>query len=52
MTLTTTKTARDFALNLPGVRWVFEKLGIDCCRGGVEELREGRESACAVKEKW
>lgn len=51
MTLTTTKTVRDLALNLPGVTWVFAKLGIDCSRGGGKELREACQNARVAEEK-
>jgi regulator of cell morphogenesis and NO signaling len=47
----TTKTVREFALNLPGVTWVVEKLGIDCCRGGGKRLPEACQSAGVGKEK-
>jgi regulator of cell morphogenesis and NO signaling len=51
MAVTTTKTVRNFVLNLPGVTRVLEKLGIDCCRGGGEELREACQSARVAEEK-
>lgn len=42
--LNTTKTVREFAVELPGATRVFEQLGIDYCCGGGRSLAE----ACAV----
>lgn len=44
MTLTTTKTVRDYAIETPQTIPVFEKLGIDYCCGGNRPLDE----ACAA----
>jgi regulator of cell morphogenesis and NO signaling len=44
MTLTTTKTVREYAIETPQTIPVFEKLGIDYCCGGNRPLDE----ACAV----
>jgi regulator of cell morphogenesis and NO signaling len=44
MTLTTTKTVRDYALEAPQTIRLFEKLGIDYCCGGNRPLDE----ACAA----
>jgi len=44
MTLTTTKTVRDYAIETPQTIPVFEKLGIDFCCGGNRPLEE----ACAA----
>ncbi|MBI3644665.1 MAG: iron-sulfur cluster repair di-iron protein [Acidobacteriales bacterium] len=44
MTLTTTKTVRDYAIETPQTIPVFEKLGIDYCCGGNRPLEE----ACAA----
>ena len=44
MTLTTTKTVRDYAIETPQTIPVFEKLGIDFCCGGNRPLAE----ACAA----
>jgi len=44
MTLTTTKTVRDYAIETPQTIPVFEKLGIDFCCGGNRPLDE----ACAT----
>jgi len=40
MTLTTTKTVRDYALEAPQTIPLFEKLGIDFCCGGNRPLEE------------
>ena len=40
MTLTTTKTVRDYAIETPQTIPVFEKLGIDFCCGGNRPLEE------------
>jgi len=40
MTLTTTKTVRDYALEAPPTIPLFEKLGIDFCCGGNRPLEE------------
>ena len=40
MTLTTTKTVRDYAIETPQTIPVFEKLGIDYCCGGNRPLDE------------
>ncbi len=40
MTLTTTKTVRDLALELPNATRIFEKLKIDYCCGGSRPLEE------------
>ena len=38
----TTKTVREYALEIPTATRIFEKLGIDyCCGGGNEEFPEG-----------
>ena len=44
MSLTTTKTVRELALEFPNATRVFEKLGIDYCCGGNKSLEE----ACAA----
>jgi regulator of cell morphogenesis and NO signaling len=44
MSLTTTKTVRELALEFPNATGVFEKLGIDYCCGGNKSLEE----ACAA----
>jgi len=44
MTLTATKTVRDYAIETPQTIPVFEKLGIDFCCGGNRPLEE----ACAA----
>jgi len=44
MTLTATKTVRDYAIETPQTIPVFEKLGIDYCCGGNRPLEE----ACAT----
>jgi regulator of cell morphogenesis and NO signaling len=44
MTLTATKTVRDYAIETPQTIPVFEKLGIDFCCGGNRPL----EDACAA----
>ncbi len=44
MTLTVTKTVRDYAIETPQTIPVFEKLGIDYCCGGNRPLDE----ACAA----
>lgn len=44
MTLTTTRTVRDYAIETPQTIPVFEKLGIDFCCGGNRPLEE----ACAA----
>jgi len=44
MTLTATKTVRDYAIETPQTIPVFEKLGIDYCCGGNRPLEE----ACAA----
>lgn len=43
MMLETTKTVREYALEMPGATRIFEKLGIDYCCGGGKSLAE----ACA-----
>jgi len=42
MTLSTEKTVRELAVEVPGATRVFEKLGIDYCCGGARSL----EAAC------
>jgi regulator of cell morphogenesis and NO signaling len=44
MMLETTKTVREYALEMPGATRIFEKLGIDYCCGGGKSLAE----ACAT----
>ena len=44
MILTTDKTVRDLALEIPGATRVFEKMGIDYCCGGKRSLSD----ACAT----
>jgi regulator of cell morphogenesis and NO signaling len=44
MTVSTTKTVRDVAVEFPGATRIFEKLGIDYCCGGNKSL----EQACAA----
>ena len=44
MSVTTTKTVRELALEFPNATRVFEKLGIDYCCGGNKSLEE----ACAA----
>lgn len=44
MTLQSTKTVRELALEIPGATKVFEKLGIDYCCGGAKPLAD----ACAA----
>jgi len=46
MTLTTAKTVREFAVEIPNATRVFEKLGIDYCCGGDRPLEE----ACATAQ--
>jgi regulator of cell morphogenesis and NO signaling len=48
---TTSKTVREFALKLPGATWVFEKLGVDCCRGSGRERGEARQNGGVAEEK-
>ena len=43
MMLESTKTVREYALEMPGATRIFEKLGIDYCCGGGKSLAE----ACA-----
>lgn len=43
MNISTTKTVRELALEMPGATDVFEKIGIDYCCGGAQSLSE----ACA-----
>jgi regulator of cell morphogenesis and NO signaling len=43
MILETTKTVKEYALEMPGATRIFEKLGIDYCCGGGHSLAE----ACA-----
>jgi regulator of cell morphogenesis and NO signaling len=45
MTLQSTKTVRELALEIPGATRIFEKLGIDYCCGGGKSL----EQACAAR---
>ena len=45
MTLTTTKTVREYAIETPQTIPVFEKLGIDYCCGGNRPLDEACASA-------
>jgi len=45
MTLTTTKTVRDYAIETPQTIPVFEKLGIDYCCGGNRPLDEACTAA-------
>jgi regulator of cell morphogenesis and NO signaling len=47
MTISSTKTVRELALEMPGVTEVFEKIGIDYCCGGAQSLSE----ACAKAGK-
>lgn len=46
MTLQSTKTVRELALEIPGATRIFEKLGIDYCCGGNKSL----EQACAARD--
>ncbi len=41
--ISSTKTVRELALEMPAVTEVFEKVGIDYCCGGAQSLSE----ACA-----
>jgi regulator of cell morphogenesis and NO signaling len=43
--LSTTKTVREFALEIPGATRIFEKLGIDYCCGGAKSLQDACLSA-------
>jgi regulator of cell morphogenesis and NO signaling len=45
-----TKTVGEFAVDLPGVTRVFEKLGIDYCCGGAKPLNEACSSAGVTEE--
>src|SRR5262249_55621651 len=45
MSLDTTKTVREVALNIPAATRVFEKLGIDYCCGGNKSLRQACSEA-------
>ncbi len=45
MTLTTTKTVREYAIETPQTIPVFEKLGIDYCCGGNRPLEDACSSA-------
>src|SRR5215210_7966666 len=45
MTLQSTKTVRELALEIPGATRIFEGLGIDYCCGGGKSL----EQACAAR---
>ena len=45
MSLDTTKTVREVALNMPAATLVFEKLGIDYCCGGNKSLRQAASEA-------
>ena len=45
MTVTTEKTVRDLALEIPAATRVFEKLGIDYCCGGGKTLEQACEAA-------
>jgi len=44
MTINTTRTVRELAVEIPGTTRIFEKLGIDYCCGGNRSL----EDACAA----
>jgi regulator of cell morphogenesis and NO signaling len=46
MTLQSTKTVRELALEIPGATRIFENLGIDYCCGGGKSL----EQACAARD--
>ena len=43
MTISTNKTVREVAVDIPGATRLFEQLGIDYCCGGGKAL----EDACA-----
>ena|SRR5687768_16169316 len=45
MTLNTTKTVREIALEAPGATRVFERLKIDYCRGGGRNIAEACSAA-------
>ena len=45
MSVTTTKTVRELALEFPNATRVFEKLGIDYCCGGNKSLEESCAAA-------
>ena len=45
MTLTTSKTVRELALEIPNATRVFEKLGLDYCCGGAKSLQDACTSA-------
>jgi regulator of cell morphogenesis and NO signaling len=45
MTLTTEKTVREIAIEVPGATRLFEKLGIDYCCGGGQSLEQACQSA-------
>ena len=51
MTITSTKTVREIAVELPGATRVFEKLGIDYCCGGGKALEEACLGAGVSVEK-
>ena len=50
MAIDTTKTIREFALELPASIQVFEKLGIDYCCGGQKPLAEACSAASLKQE--
>ena len=41
----TTKTVREYALEIPAATRIFEKLGIDYCCGGGKSLADACASA-------
>jgi regulator of cell morphogenesis and NO signaling len=47
----TTKTVREFAVQLPGATRIFEKLGIDYCCGGEKALPDACAEAGVSEEK-
>lgn len=50
MTIHTTQTIREIAVELPGATQIFEKLGIDYCCGGATPLKEACLSAGVSEE--
>jgi regulator of cell morphogenesis and NO signaling len=51
MTLTTEKTVREIALEVPGATRLFERLGIDYCCGGGKPLEEACQAAGVSPEQ-
>ena len=52
VTLTTEKTVRELALEIPAATRVFENLGIDYCCGGNKSIEEACRAANLIRSRY